>query len=199
METMFRKQITILGHPKQISEDQLNRYIFKSLGIMTKVKNKVNQHFLEQHVKRKELLYHPMWLAKILVIADRKPFPPKKIPKMCFIDAISGYRGLLTTVPSTSKKDEPFRTSFVISPEIKEPDEVKRYIKDVQEKQINRSYILKKPEHQLIEYDLVYLPLWKVQMKSSTLTKDFYINANTGESEEYLAKQWKSKRWLLNR
>jgi hypothetical protein len=196
MEAVQTEQLKILGDPKVFTQEELSRLMFKSLGVAAKVKREVNKMYLKEHIKTVEKQYHPMWVAKLLVIAERKPFPPKKIPRMCFIDGVSGYRGLLTAVPPISEADVPADRHAVTSPIITE-EEVARYIKDVQEKQINRSYVLKKPLHEVVDVSLVHLPLWKVSVGGSLLKKEFILNANTGESEAYLANQWRSKKWII--
>lgn len=190
---MRKRTITLLGSNKLISEDKLYLYMYKALKWSQKMNKEINSTFLKNHITDKELFYHPLWIAKTLVIAGRRPFPPKKIPKMIFVDAISGYRGMLSTVPQTVSihvKPEHLTNIGIIE------EDVKKYIKDVQEKQINRSYVLKKPDHKLIELSLVYLPLWRVNVKSDMLNKEFIINANTGESEEYMVTFWQENKWM---
>lgn len=190
---MRKRTITLLGSNKLISEDKLYLYMYKALKWSQKMNKEINSTFLKNHITDKELFYHPLWIAKNLVIATRRPFPPKKIPKMIFVDAISGYRGMLSTVPETVSihvKPEHLTNIGIIE------EDVKKYIKDVQEKQINRSYVLKKPDHKLIELSLVYLPLWRVNVKSDMLNKEFIINANTGESEEYMVTFWQENKWM---
>lgn len=190
---MRKRTITLLGSNKLISEDKLYLYMYKALKWSQKMNKEINSTFLKNHITDKELFYHPLWIAKTLVIAGRRPFPPKKIPKMIFVDAISGYRGMLSTVPETVSihvKPEHLTNIGIIE------EDVKKYIKDVQEKQINRSYVLKKPDHKLIELSLVYLPLWRVNVKSDMLNKEFIINANTGESEEYMVTFWQENKWM---
>ncbi len=57
---------------------------------------------------------------------------------------------------------------------------------------------LKKPKYKTIEYFLTHLPLWKVEINGSKIQRDIFLNANTGESEQYMASQWNSKKWLLS-
>ena len=80
---------------------------------------------------------------------------------------------------------------------IKNEEEVKIYIRDVQVRQINRSYILKKPLHEIRELFLAYLPIWKVQISSNLVNDTIYINGNTGESEKYLADRWVGRKDLI--
>ncbi|MEC5424795.1 hypothetical protein QGM71_15015 [Virgibacillus sp. C22-A2] len=194
---LIREDIVLLGSNTLIQEENLCKYMYKTLNWSMKVKKGINTDFLKRNIHSKELIYHPIWLAKLLVIADRKPFKPKKIPMMCFVDAVSGYRGLLTTVPKTT--DHPIGSTKVIAPRIDKSEEVQKYIKDIQHTQINRSYVLKKPEHKIVEKFLVHLPIWKVQVEEGSFKKVFMINANTGESEEYMSDQWKTEKWINNR
>ena len=197
MQAVKSKELLILGNPKPFSEEQLCRYMYKSLKLWTKWKREINESYLREHIKQIKLVYHPMWVAKLLLLADRKPFPPKKIPRMCFVDAVSGYRGLLSAVHPTTTIDVGFNEGIVIKSKITEQS-VKKYIKDVQERQINRQYVLKKPEHRIVDYFLVHLPLWKIKVESDLLKKEFIINGNPGESEEFLASQWTTSKWTLN-
>src|SRR5699024_1527912 len=122
-------------------------------------------------------------------------FRPKKIPMMAFIDSISGYRGLLSTIPTTAE-DIPVQPSKAITPMIIQPDEVKKYIRDVQQAQINRSYVLKKPKHEIVDYYLVHLPIWKIKVTNTAFKHEFFINANTGESEDHMASLWNPSKWM---
>src|SRR5690625_3648807 len=180
---MHTNKITIMGNNILISQNALMKHIYKSLKWSLKIKKNVNVEFVKRHIDKKELLYHPIWLAKTLVIADRKPFPPKKTPNMIFVDAVSGYRGLISTIPETVKAD--INIEKLVHSKITSND-VLKYFKDVQTSQINRSYILKKPKHKIIDFFLVYLPLWKGKVSSQLFETDFIINANTGDSEDHM-------------
>jgi len=189
----MKTTITMLGKKEIISGEKLYLYLYKSLKWSDKMKKDINRNNLKKHVTSKELFYHPLWIAKTLIIAERFPFPPKKIPRMIFVDAISGYRGMLSTVPHTTEVK--LEKSQMIKNRITE-EQVHKYIKDVQEKQINRSYILKKPKHRMIELTLVYLPLWRVNVHSDIIKKEFIINANTGESEEYMVRFYEKNKQM---
>jgi|SRR5699024_946467 len=190
------KKISILGNNELLSREQVYDSMFKSLKWSTRVKKEINSDFLKKNTKQKELIYHPLWLAKLLVIADRKPFPPKKTPMIAFIDSISGYRGLLSKVPNIVKV-KPAMNSKIRKPMITDSDEIKKYIIDVQKSQINRSYVLKKPEYEIIDHFLVHLPLWKVTVDNSMLKQKFVINANTGESEGHMASLWNTNKMKI--
>jgi hypothetical protein len=174
-----------------VSESDLYKSVYKSIGIKRLLNQTINPEYIKRHTRSTELLYHPFWVIKNLIIAERPPFPPKKIPRMIFIDAVSGYRGLFSHVPPLS--DEKVPEGQLVSADINNEEMIEEYVKDVQVKQINRSYLLKKPLHEVKEMTLVYLPIWKVDVKSEKINSLFYINQNTGESEQFLSEQWKTK------
>lgn len=187
------KLISRIGD-KNISDARLYKSIYKTLGIQQKLNQTVNPDYVRDHTTRKEMRYHPFWMAKNLIVADRPPFPPKKIPRIIFVDAVSGYRGLFSHVPPINT--ESIADKMLTASQITE-EHVDRYIKDVQEKQINRSYILKKPRHENKATELVYLPIWEVTVRSSELDHTFYINGNTGESEQFISERWRNGKDLL--
>lgn len=76
-------------------------------------------------------------------------------------------------------------------------EELEKYIKNVQRKQINRSYVLKKPLHEVKEISLIYLPIWKVKVKGNNIKEALYINGNSGESEKFMSERWKNGKDLL--
>src|SRR5699024_10637574 len=141
-----------------------------------------------------ELIYHPFWIAKTLVIADRKPFPPKKSPNMIFIDGVSFYRGLFANIPELTEVSLHGKSTIVQSNLLK--SDVSRYVKDVQYSQINRTYLLKKPQHKIVDYFITYLPLWTAAINSPYWQKKLYINANTGEIESHLSHLWLNKKQI---
>lgn len=188
------KKVQRIGK-KLISASQVYTSIYKSLGMKRKFNQSLTPDFIRDHTVEKELIYHPFWIAKNLVIAERPPFPPRKMPNVIFVDAVSGYRGLFSTIPPITKEE--VEVDNLVTLGITEKKEVHKYIKNVQEKQINRSYILKKPIHEIKEVSLVYLPIWKVKVKSDEIDGYFYINGNTGESEKFMSDRWKSGKDLL--
>lgn len=192
---MAGKKIQRIGN-KLISDPELYTSIYKSLGVKGKFNNTVNPDYIRKHVLEKELIYHPFWIAKTLVIAERPPFPSKKMPNVIFVDAVSGYRGLFSHIPPVT--EEEIETNTLATLRINKEEDVNKYIKNVQEKQINRSYILKKPIHEVKDVSLIYLPIWKVKVKSEDLKETFYINGNTGESEKFMSERWKSGKDLLH-
>lgn len=133
-----------------------------------------------------ELLLHPMWFAWAEVIADRPPFRPVVRPTVIFVDAFSGYRGQLTTVPHTQEVD---RDVGMVQPaRIREEERASELVRDVQIQQINRSYVLRKPRHQIRRLEMLYLPLWRFDPGGGGQVA--VINAVTGDDESYLAGRW---------
>jgi hypothetical protein len=188
------KKIRRIGN-RLISETLLYKSIYKSLGVKEKMNKSVNIDYIRENMTDKELTYHPFWIVKNLVIAERPPFPSKKMPNVIFIDAVSGYRGLFSKIPPVI--EEKVEGNTLAPLRISKEEVVSKYVKNVQEKQINRSYILKKPLHEVKEVSLVYLPIWKVRVKSDEINETFYINGNTGESEKFMSERWKSGKDLL--
>ncbi|MYL35813.1 hypothetical protein GLW08_15095 [Pontibacillus yanchengensis] len=186
-------EVSVLGN-EQIKEQDLPEHMYKSLKPSLKWNRHLNPEVLKQGIIDIEKIYYPMWTVRMLVIADRKPFSPKVKPNLAFIDGISGYRGLLSSVP-------PLVSKAVSNSSIKQPtitkEELNKYIYDVQDKQINRSYVLKKPRYEIKEINQTHLPLWKVEVSTDYLTKTFLINGNTGEPEELIQKLSTSDEWTL--
>lgn len=182
------------GH-NDISGSKLYKAVYKSLGLKDRLSKSVNQEYIREHIHHEELMYHPFWMVKNLVVAERPPFASKKIPRIIFVDAVSGYRGIFSHVPPLTEEEVNVRQ--LTSLQIDSEEAVSKYIKDVQVKQINRSYVLKKPLHEVQETSLVYLPIWKVKLKSNEINRTFFINKNTGESEQFLSERWRNGKDLL--
>ncbi|WP_010530309.1 hypothetical protein [Lentibacillus jeotgali] len=187
--------IKVIGDDVIVSENALYKYIYKAAGMKARVNSSINEHYLRQNAKTCELIYHPFWLAKTLVVADRPPFPPRIQPNIIFVDAVSGYRGVFSKVPPIH--DQEIGHSSLIESNIADKEDAERYVINVQEKQMNPSYILKKPRHEIRELFLVYLPLWKVAILSGLVNETFFINGNTGESEKFMSERWQSMKDFL--
>jgi len=192
---MNEATIKVIGDNITVTEHELYKHVYKAAGFKARLNRSINEHYLRQNTKTCDLMYHPFWLAKTLVIADRPPFPPRTHPNMIFVDAVSGYRGVFSKVPPIH--DREIGHGSLVETYITDKREAERYVKNVQEKQINRSYILKKPRHEIKEIFLVYLPLWKVAILSGLVNETFYINGNTGESEKFMSERWQSGKDLL--
>ncbi|WP_163970287.1 hypothetical protein [Oceanobacillus halotolerans] len=183
------KTIQRIGTETAITDEtSLNHYILKSLPLRLRMQRDINVEYLQQYTVKKDLIYHPFWIAKTLVVAERPPFPAKKMPNVIFVDAVSGYRGVFSKIPPL--QEEQVEKDSLVSLKVTDEDKARSYVKDVQERQINRSYVLKKPKHEIHSIELVYLPLWRVSIRSGLLNETFYINANNGESEKHMSKQW---------
>lgn len=133
-----------------------------------------------------ELLLHPMWLAWATVIATRPPFRPAVRPTVIFVDAVSSYRGQLTTVPHTQEVARD--VGAIQQARVRDEGRVRELVQDVQTQQINRSYVLRKPRHEIRRLELLYLPLWRFDPGGDGDVA--VINAVTGDDETYLASRW---------
>lgn len=191
---MRQQKITLLGTNKLIEEQSLSKHVYKALPWRLKFNRHINREHIRANLVIKHVIYHPFWIAKTLVIADRKPFSPKKSPNMIFIDGVSYYRGLFANIPDLVETtvNQP---KNIIKSDLQKAD-VPRYVRDVQFSQINRTYLLKKPRHEIVDYFITYLPLWVVELNSPHWKETFYINANTGEHESHLSKLWYKRKKL---
>ncbi|CAM4333410.1 hypothetical protein [Lacicoccus alkaliphilus] len=180
---------------KNITEEKLIKSVYKSLGAKERFTRRVDTSYIRAHITGQELIHHPFWMVKSLIVAARPPFPPKKIPRMIFIDAVSGYRGIFSHVPTITEEEA--ADGSIAAPFLRNEEDIDIYIRHVQEKQINKQYLLKKPEHEVVEKTLAHLPIFKVRVESAEINDVFYINANTGESEAFLSERWRSKKDLL--
>ncbi|WP_147803720.1 hypothetical protein [Alkalicoccus halolimnae] len=189
------EKVQMLGSGELIREEELASCIYKSLKMTDKWRREVNAASIKKQMIEAEFIFHPMWIVKTLVIAERRPFPSKVMPNMLFIDSVSGYRGLFSKVPEMKGTDA--ESAQLRKPAISRQEAVDKYVPDIQQKQINRSYILKKPKHELEKIELVYLPLWKVKVRFDGSVKTYYINANTGESEALVSELWNTREWIL--
>ncbi|WP_150462143.1 hypothetical protein [Nesterenkonia ebinurensis] len=150
----------------------------------------------EAAISSRKLIHHPIWLAKILSYADRPPFPPKVRPNVVFIDAVSGYRGVMETIPPLRDPlGDDDAAAHQSALKITTAEQTRPYIKAVLDK-VDRSYMMKKPRHSIEEITLVYLPLWRVKLDLAEGPDELIINANTGEPETYMADQWSASSWL---
>lgn len=177
-----------------ISDEKLYKAVYKAMGFRRRFSNNINRSYIKENLIEKTLIYHPVWLVKSLIIAARPPLKPKKIPRMIFVDAVSGYRGIFSHVPPLREVNA--SSNQVVKPFLKDED-VTPYVKDVQEKQINRQYVLKKPTHEVIETSLVHLPIYKMVIRNNDGEETLYINANTGESEQFMSERWAEQKDIL--
>lgn len=178
----------MIGPARPLQSKALLRALRQELGS----KKRRSLTALYQTVTSQKLIYHPLWLGKVLTLAARPPFPPKKTPNLVFVDAVSGYRGVLERIP-TLEEGTPDDGQYV-QPVIDLNEVARQYVQSVLHT-INRGYVLKKPEHQLASLELVLLPLWQISLDLDTPQR-VYLNGVTGESESYMANLWNSNSWL---
>ena len=197
IDVLTKTKMTVkqIGERQVVTEDNLHQFISKNIGLKNKLKTKVNKEYVKQQLADYDLIYHPMWLAKTIVIAERPPFPPKKLPNIIFVDAVSGYRGVFQSVPHVQEIE--ISQENMVKNKISLEECENKYVKDVQIQQINRSYILKKPKHEIADLFLAYLPIWRVTMNTGPIDETFFINANTGENESYMSERWENGKDLI--
>lgn len=151
------------------------------------------------------LLLHPLWVARAEVIADRPPFSPLVRPRLVFVDGVSEYRGLLESVPpvrevalqddasgghSVPAGEYRFRMDgelVAVHRTVVDRDRALELVQDVQMRQINRSYALRKPRHRILGIVVQHLPLWRFGTRTGAVAT---VNAVTGADESYLASRW---------
>ena len=185
-----RADVPVIGGEHPLSDAALAKGVRSALG--TRRRRQLTSAALSVSISSRTLLHHPMWLAKILTAADRPPFKPKVTPNVVFVDAVSGYRGVLEVVPGLSAAVPDDATG--LAPVIRTADEAGGYVQAVLRK-INRNYLVKKPRHTVDDLFLAFLPIWKVELDLDGATQ-VYINGNNGEPETYLAAQWGTDAWL---
>lgn len=152
------------------------------------------------------LLLHPMWVARVEVVADRPPFAPVVRRRLIFVDGVSEYRGLLEAFPPTravsvqpeADTDEETSTPgqtwarmgehrVAVHRTAVDHQRALELVQDVQVRQINRSYALRKPRHRVVDVEEQYLPLWRLPTTTGPVAT---VNAVTGVDEAYLASRW---------
>lgn len=152
-----------------------------------------------------ELLLHPIWVARVEVIADRPPFAPLVRPRLVFVDGVSEYRGLLEAVPPVRQvavqeeawgghagRDGEYRARVdgelvTVHRTVVDRTRALELVQDVQVRQINRSYALRKPRHRILRVSIHHLPLWRFETRTGPVAT---VNAVTGADESYLASRW---------
>lgn len=152
-----------------------------------------------------QLLLNPIWVARVEVVADRPPFAPLVRPRLIFVDGVSEYRGLLESVPPVREvavQEDPagshaapvgeYRARMdgeliAVHRNVVDRDRALELVQDVQMRQINRSYALRKPRHRILDIVVQHLPLWRLETTTGAVAT---VNAVTGADESYLASRW---------
>ena len=123
---------------------------------------------------RVELGYKKLYFCKILALAARTPFPPKKIDYTLFYDPVMNQGGLTESVPAAQAQEV---DEQLILPEKYTLETFEAQKKDFVEKYILRAYLLKRPELQDRGIEEVYLPYWVCTFSSKV---EILVNAATG-------------------
>lgn len=183
--------LTVIGHDI-LAEDAARA------GLRRRLRRRLTQ-------ESGHLLLHPLWVARVEVIADRPPFAPLVRPRLIFVDGVSEYRGLLEALPPTrlvivhADKDTGEAAApgqfwarmggerVAVHRTAVGHDRALELVQDVQVRQINRSYALRKPRHRVVDVEEQHLPLWRFPTTTGSVAT---VNAVTGVDEAYLASRW---------
>ena len=186
----LRTRPPVIGGEEPLDEEAILAGAHRGLGMLRRLR--VSRGRLRSADASMRLVHHPMWLAKVVSYADRPPFPAKAKPNVVFVDAVSGYRGVLETMPALTKlvpagHDTP-------EPVVASEPDARRYVAAVL-RRVDRSYLLKKPRHVIRDLTIAFLPLWHVRVDLDGGI-ECVVNGNTGEPETYMASLWGSREWL---
>lgn len=125
---------------------------------------------------RVELGYKRLYFCKILALAARPPFRPKKVDYTLFYDPVMNQSGLTERVPAASEREADER-DIIAEPFTLESFEAQKA--DFVEKYILRAYLLKRPELRYQGVEEVYLPYWVCTFSPAVR---ILVNAATGRA-----------------
>ncbi|MGI6182155.1 MAG: hypothetical protein ACOYIE_08780 [Agathobaculum sp.] len=121
-----------------------------------------------------ELRYKRLYFIKLLGLAARTPFEPKKIDYTLFYDPVMNQGGLTDCVPACEECEVDENRLIAEKYTLKDYEKQKDQII---EKNILRSYLLKRPEIRYVDTDEVYLPYWVCTYPPNV---QIMVNAATG-------------------
>src|SRR5699024_4853490 len=84
---------------KKITGEGLYKAANQAMGCKTSVNRKVGIRYIQDNLVGETVIYHRIWLVESVIVAARPPFRPKTIPRIIFVDGVSGYRGVFSHVP----------------------------------------------------------------------------------------------------
>lgn len=123
-----------------------------------------------------ELGYKRMYFCKILALAARTPFPPKKVGYTLFYDPVMDQAGLTESIPRWEEQEVEDRA---ILPEHFTLKDLEAQKEAFVEKYILRAYLLKRPTLEYQGIEEVYLPYWVCTYSPSV---QVLVNAATGRA-----------------
>lgn len=123
---------------------------------------------------RVELCYKRLYFIKLLGLAARPPFKPKEVGYTLFYDPVMNQGGLTDCVPKFEEHEVEERQ--IIKDQYSFEDYEKQKDKII-EKNILRSYLLKRPEIRYVGREEVYLPYWVCTYSPDV---QIFVNAATG-------------------
>ena len=120
------------------------------------------------------MCYKRLYFNKLLGLAARPPFQPKKINYTLFYDPVMGQGGLTDCIPAYEEREvdesQIVRERYTL-------DDYEMQKDNIIEKNILRSYLLKRPELKYIGREEVYLPYWVFTYAPDV---QILVNAATG-------------------
>lgn len=160
-------KIRIAKNERLISEE-------KAAGIANRRAHRLG---IEPMVQKPRLCYKKMYFVKILALASRVPFKPKKTDYTMFYDSVTDTAGLTEYVPAAEETevDEP----YVLKP-LYDLDAFNRRQDEFMERYLLRGYLLKRPELKIMGVEEVYLPYWVCRFPPNRKKDGLLINAATG-------------------
>ncbi len=123
---------------------------------------------------RVELCYKRLHFIKLLGLAARTPFQPKKIDYTLFYDPVMNQGGLTDCVPQYEEKEV---DEHSIVQEQYTLEDYEKQKDRIIEKNILRSYLLKRPEIRYVGREEVFLPYWVCTWPAGV---QIMVNAATG-------------------
>lgn len=124
-----------------------------------------------------ELVYKPFYFLKVLALASRKPFKPKRSGYVLFFDSVLGRGGLTPGVPVWEEVEVPEGQVWDASFPLEKFEEVQPALV---EKFIMRRYLLKRPDLQYQGLDRVWLPYYLCFYAAGASKTRVVLNAETG-------------------
>ena len=121
-----------------------------------------------------ELCYKKMYFLKMLALAARTPFPPKKVPYVLFFDSRIGVGGPTPGVPEYKMTEVPDEAVY---PDVYDRKGFEAKYDELINKFILKQYLLKRPELKKEGSDEIYLPYYKCTYNG----REVFINAGTGK------------------
>lgn len=124
------------------------------------------------------LKYKLFYFLKVLAIASRFPFKPKRSGYVIFFDSILAQGGLTAGIPMWDAAEVAEDVTFPPSYSLERFSEKQS---ELIEKFILRRYMLKRPELEFQGTERVWLPYYLCAYAASGMVAEVLLNAETGQ------------------